>query len=51
MSPTTKSDWTPTKRSKIVILRENGLSYAEIARQVGGPVTKSGVRKLWLRYG
>jgi hypothetical protein len=32
-------------------LRENGLSYAEIARQAGGSVTKPGVRKLWLRYG
>ncbi len=51
MSPPTKTDWTPTKRSKIVILRENGLSYAEIARQVGESVTKSGVRKFWLRYG
>ncbi len=58
MSPTTRTDWTPTKWSKIVILRENAeicwnseRSYAEIARQVGGLVTKSGVRKLWLRYG
>lgn len=50
MSPTTRTDWTPTKRSRIVILRENGLSYAEIARQVGGSVTLSGVRKLCLRY-
>ncbi len=51
MSPPTKTDWMPTKRSKIVILRENGLFYAEIARQVVESVTKYGVRMLWLRYG
>jgi hypothetical protein len=51
MSPPTRPYWMPTKRSRIVILRENGLSYAEIARKVGGSVIKSGVRKLWLRYG
>lgn len=50
MSPTRRTDWTSTKRSRIVILRENGLSYAEIARQVGGSVTCSGVRKFCLRY-
>jgi len=50
MSSTRRIDWTSTKRSQIVILRENGLSYAEIARQVDGSVTCSGVRKLCLRY-
>ncbi|CAL1275511.1 unnamed protein product [Larinioides sclopetarius] len=50
MSSTRRIDWASTKRSRIVILRENGLSYAEIARQVGGSVTCSGVRKLCLRY-
>ena len=50
MSPTRRTDWTSTKRSRIVILRENGLSYAEIARQVGGSVTCSGVLKFYLRY-
>ena len=40
MSPT-RTDWTFTKRSRIVILRENDLSYAETARQSGGSVTCS----------
>ncbi|CAL1295848.1 unnamed protein product [Larinioides sclopetarius] len=38
------------QKGRIVILREKGLSYAEIARQIGGSVTCSGVRKLCLRY-
>lgn len=50
MSPRKSGDWSPRKRSRIVVLRENGLSYAEIARQVGGNVTTSGVRKCCLRY-
>ena len=50
MSPTRRTDWTSTKRSRIVILRENGLSYAEIARHVDASVTCSGVRKFCLRY-
>ena len=49
MSPT-RTDWTSTKRRRIVILRENGLSYAEIARQVGGSVTCSDVGKFCLHY-
>ena len=31
-------------------MRENGLSYAEIARQVGGSVISSGAQKFCLRY-
>ena len=50
MSPTRRTDWTSAKRSRIVILRENGLSYPEIARQAGGSVTCSGVRKFCLHY-
>jgi hypothetical protein len=36
MSPTTSTDWTPTKRSRIVILRENGLFYAKWQDQLVG---------------
>ena len=50
MTLTRRTDWISTKRSRIVMLIENGLSYAEIARQVGGSVTCSGVRKICLRY-
>ena len=32
------------------MLRENGFSYAENTRQVGGSVNCSGVRKFCLRY-
>ena len=50
MTLTRRTDWTSIKRSQIVMLRENGLSYAEIARQVCGSVTCSGVRKFCLHY-
>ena len=43
-------NWRPRKRCKIIVLRESGLSYSEIARQVSGSVTSSGVRKFCLRY-
>ena len=43
-------DRTPRKRCQIIMLRESGLSCAEIARQVGGSVTTSGVQTLSLKY-
>ncbi len=36
MSPTTRTDWTLTKRSRIVILRENDLSYAKLQDKLVG---------------
>nr|XP_042903716.1 ATP-dependent DNA helicase PIF1-like [Parasteatoda tepidariorum] len=50
MSSTKRTNWTSTKRGRIVILRENGLSYAEIAKHIGFLMTCYGVRKFRLRY-
>lgn len=45
MSSMQSGDWSSTKRSKIIMLREKGHSYAAFAKGVGGIVITSGVRK------
>lgn len=45
-----RRDWTPTKRKTAVVLREEGYTYEEIAKKLGDGATKSGVRKVILRY-
>lgn len=37
-------------RTKIIVLQESGLSYAEIAKQLDGSVTTSGVQKFCVLY-
>lgn len=46
MSPRQSDDWSPRKKSGIVKLRENVLSYAAIAREFDGNMTTSGVTKV-----
>lgn len=52
MAPTTRkrADWSPGKRSRAVTLREEGYTYEDIAKRLGGGATKSGVRKVCQRY-
>lgn len=38
-------DWKPRKRFRIIVLQENVFLYAEIARNVGGDMTISGIQK------
>lgn len=45
-----RADWSPTKRSKIVLLSEQGCSYEEIRRKMGGNLTKGGISKFLKRY-
>lgn len=43
-------DWSPRKRCKIVLLSEQGYSYEEIRRQIGGNITKGGISKFLKKY-
>ena len=43
-------DWSPRKRCKIVLLSEQGYSYEEIRRNIGGNLTKGGISKFLKRY-
>jgi transposase len=42
--------WSPRKRAKAVALRELGLTYDDIAKKLGNGATKSGVRKLCVKF-
>jgi transposase len=43
-------DWSPSKRSKAITLRQEGYTYQEIALKLGAGATKSGIRKVCERY-
>ncbi|KAJ4451578.1 hypothetical protein ANN_03047 [Periplaneta americana] len=43
-------EWTRSKRSRAVTLREEGYTFKEIARKLGNGATVSGVQKVWQRY-
>ena len=45
-----RSDWSPRKRCRIIFLHEEGNSYEEIRRKIGGNITKGGISKLLKRY-
>lgn len=49
LTHTKRVDWSPGKRGKAIALREEGYTYEEVAKRLGGGATKSGVRKLCLR--
>ncbi|KAJ4438742.1 hypothetical protein ANN_14693 [Periplaneta americana] len=42
-----RQDWTPSKRSRAVTVREEGYTFKEIARKLGNGATVSGVQKVW----
>ncbi|GFU85400.1 hypothetical protein TNCV_2387041 [Trichonephila clavipes] len=42
MSSNKRVDYTPGERCKIIVVQENGLSYAEFSRHVGGSGNTSG---------
>ena len=49
--PTTKrKDWSPKKLSHTILLREEGDTYEEIAKRIGGGVKTAGALKVIRRY-
>lgn len=42
--------WSPKKRAAAVTLRQEGYTYGQVARKLGGGATASGVMKLWRKF-
>lgn len=50
MPPVKNCYWSPKKRATAAVLRQEGYTYEAIAQRIGGGATKSGVRKVCLKF-